>query len=88
MRQGKLLFFPDVEIASLLGLEVQTLRAWRVQGRGPVFHKFGRAVRYDLQEVERWLEAQSVLAADAGRPLTSGVHRSSDGTLTEKGGDR
>ena len=50
------------EAAALLGVQEQTLRAWRVKGKGPRFFRFGGPrgrVRYSLQEVEAWLQRQS-----------------------------
>ena len=34
------------QAAEFLGLSVRTLQAWRVRGGGPLYVKFGRAVRY------------------------------------------
>ncbi len=46
-------------VASLLGLRPQTLRKWRLEGRGPRYvrlgeSRFGRAT-YRLADVEAWL---------------------------------
>jgi len=46
------------QAAPLLGIRAQTLRAWRVQGKGPSFVKLsfkkrGR-IAYDVREIERW----------------------------------
>ena len=45
----------EVEAARILGLEPATLRQWRFLGRGPAYHKFGSAVRYDPRELERFI---------------------------------
>lgn len=45
------------EVAARLGLSVATLRAWRLKGKGPPFVRFGRAVRYLEEDVERFVEA-------------------------------
>lgn len=34
------------QAAEILGVKVQTLAEWRLNGRGPPFIKLGRAVRY------------------------------------------
>jgi predicted site-specific integrase-resolvase len=49
------------EVANLLGIQEQTLRAWRVKGNGPVYVRFGGPrgrVRYRLEDVETWLTDQ------------------------------
>lgn len=46
------------EAADFLGVSVKTVQAWRARGGGPKFAKFGRAVRYPLNELKRWAEEQ------------------------------
>lgn len=53
-------FIGTEDLALLLGVPERTVRAWRYQGKGPRGYNFGgRNVRYDLTEVERWIEAQA-----------------------------
>ena len=47
----------ETEAAARLGLKVATLRAWRHQGRGPVFVRLGRAIRYLSNDVDDFLNA-------------------------------
>jgi len=42
-------FVDEHVVARILDVAPQTLRNWRVAGKGPAFHKFGNAVRYDLE---------------------------------------
>jgi len=49
--------------AEYLGLSVNTLRDWRTHRTGPVFARFGRSVRYPLDELERFAEAARVQVA-------------------------
>ncbi len=58
---------PDVllttsETAAMLGLKINTLEIWRVQGKGPHFLKvgdgLGAPVRYRRSDVVAWLEAR------------------------------
>ncbi|WP_454756887.1 helix-turn-helix transcriptional regulator [Cupriavidus campinensis] len=49
----------NTQTAELLGLRSNTLEIWRTQGRGPVFRKIGRAVRYAEADVLAWLDAQT-----------------------------
>jgi len=48
------------EVAKQLGLSVATLRAWRLKGKGPRFVRFGRAVRYLADDIERFVESSVV----------------------------
>ncbi len=48
----------ETEVAERLGVAVHTLQKWRFFGRGPAYHKLGRAVRYSPDAVESWLTAR------------------------------
>ena len=37
-------------------IKPNTLEIWRIQGRGPRFIKFGRAVRYRKADLDKWIE--------------------------------
>ena len=45
----------EAEAAEYLGLSPKTLARWRWAGKGPVFHKFGSAVRYSIGELESFV---------------------------------
>ena len=47
----------ETEAAMCLGLSPTTLRRWRWAGKGPSFLKIGGAVRYDLSQLEAFIEA-------------------------------
>ena len=47
------------ELASYLGVPVNTLYGWRTRGLGPRGSSVGRHVRYPLSEVTRWLNEQA-----------------------------
>jgi hypothetical protein len=47
----------EVEAAEYLSVSVGTLQDWRLHKTGPAYHKFGRAVRYALVELERYAES-------------------------------
>jgi hypothetical protein len=50
------LILTEVQAAELLGnISPKTLQAWRVSGRGPVFVKVGRLVRYRMADLEMFL---------------------------------
>lgn len=42
--------------AQYLGMRVPTLRKWRAKNDGPVWRKFGRAVRYRISDLEAYAE--------------------------------
>ncbi len=48
------------ETAELLGLKVQTLACWAVSGKHLPFVKVGRSVRYKRDDVEQFIERQTV----------------------------
>ena len=47
------------ELAAYLDNQTNTLEGWRVKGIGPRYIKIGRLVRYRIEDVERWIEAQT-----------------------------
>jgi predicted DNA-binding transcriptional regulator AlpA len=53
----------EQEAAEASGFEPTTLKTWRSQGRGPKFHKLGRAVRYRVGDIREWLAAAATVAA-------------------------
>lgn len=47
--------FVDTEAAArYLALEAHTLECYRSLGGGPIFHKFGRYVRYAVADLDAW----------------------------------
>ncbi len=47
-------FLRETEAAEYLGLAPKTLSRWRWAGRGPVYRKFHTAVRYSVDDLERF----------------------------------
>lgn len=45
------------ELAAFLGLSAGTLCVWRSQGKGPSYYKVGNAVRYKIDDVKAWKNA-------------------------------
>jgi hypothetical protein len=62
-------FLSDVEVEASLGIPRKTLQNWRVLGRGPIYRKFGDAVRYDVTDLEAWI--QGLPTGGAGVPSCS-----------------
>jgi hypothetical protein len=50
----------DVKAAEIIGSKAQTLRNWRHERRGPVYHKRGRMVRYKVQDLLDYMIAGRV----------------------------
>ncbi len=46
--------------AEALGVSVSKLQKFRVTGDGPAFVKIGRQVRYDLRELQKYVEQNTV----------------------------
>ncbi|MBN8661084.1 MAG: helix-turn-helix domain-containing protein [Candidatus Obscuribacter phosphatis] len=55
MSEKKLL--TDEELATVLNIPVRTLRNFRYRGGGPKFVKIGASVKYQMIDVEEWLNA-------------------------------
>jgi len=57
MVENKLLSI--TEMAEYLGIRVSTLYSWVSQKRIP-YIKLGRLVRFDLREIDKWLENKTI----------------------------
>lgn len=51
--------------AEMLGATPSRLEQWRHRGVGPVYVKVGQSVRYPVDELERFIEANTVRPAEA-----------------------
>ncbi len=52
------------QVAELTGLALDTLAQWRSRRRGIPYLKIGRAVRYDLNDVQAYLRGCRVSVSD------------------------
>jgi excisionase family DNA binding protein len=52
--RGKAYLGPG-DIATLLGVSLHTVRAWRKHGRLPPAYKVGKLLRWDRASIEDWL---------------------------------
>lgn len=48
-------FIDEKEAARRLCLSVRTLQQWRLTGGGPVYCKFGRSVRYSVDDINAFI---------------------------------
>jgi predicted DNA-binding transcriptional regulator AlpA len=47
-------FMSELEVKQRTGISVPTLRRWRLEDKGPPFHKFGGLVRYGDEDLTSW----------------------------------
>lgn len=55
------------EVAAVTGLSISLLNNLRCSGGGPKFKKFGKCIRYDLNEVTAWMERPSFSTVSEAR---------------------
>ena len=53
-------YMTEQEAADFLNLSVKTLQKWRYQGSGPVYHKFGKVVRYQQTELDEFANSSRI----------------------------
>jgi hypothetical protein len=57
------------EAAQVLCVSVKTLEAWRRLGKGPMFVKLGRSVRYTMRDLDQFTAERTVRNSAEGRLL-------------------
>jgi hypothetical protein len=62
-RRDDFRYVNEKEVHRITGIPIQTLRNFRCQGRGIPYSKFGRSVRYRLQDVHEFMEQHRVETA-------------------------
>lgn len=51
---------PDAgQVSTYLGVPEGTLKKWRAEGKGPMWRRVGRHVRYVWEDVDCWLATQA-----------------------------
>jgi len=68
----------DLDVAERLGISVRTVRAWRLEGKGPAYHHVGALVRYSLADLASWMAEQRV---DGKRTIARGRRSNGKGNL-------
>ena len=48
----------EKQAAKFLGLGTQTLRNWRHLVKGPKYIKMGRAIRYNIEDLEEFIQSR------------------------------
>jgi hypothetical protein len=61
------------QAAEFLGLSVRTLQAWRVRGGGPLYVKFGRAVRYQRRQLVAFQKNHTIASTIEAKTCGAGL---------------
>ena len=62
-------FLTECEVSERTHISLATLRRWRLENRGPKYHKFGSLVRYGEEELTLWEQAQPSGGEDAAERI-------------------
>lgn len=60
-KQNKKLYINEQQVAEMTGISLSKLRNDRFKGRGLIYHKIDKSVRYKVSEVYEFMEARKVL---------------------------
>jgi predicted DNA-binding transcriptional regulator AlpA len=63
-------FLNELQVSERTRISLATLRRWRLENRGPKYHKFGSLVRYDEDELNQWVQAQPSGGDDPNQRIT------------------
>jgi len=70
-------FLTECEVSERTQISLPTLRRWRLENRGPKYHKFGSLVRYGEEELTHWEQTQPSGGEIANDPIQVKSVRSS-----------
>lgn len=62
-------FLTECEVSERTQISLATLRRWRLEDRGPKYHKFGSLVRYGEEELIRWEQTQPTGGENANESI-------------------
>lgn len=54
------LFLKSTEVENLYGISAHTLANWRSKKLGPKYHKVGGAVRYKVEDLNKFMESKKI----------------------------
>lgn len=60
-------YLTEFDVAERTQISLGTLRRWRLENKGPRYHKFGSLVRYEEEDLATWEQAQPVGGTEALR---------------------
>ncbi|HYK90508.1 MAG TPA: helix-turn-helix domain-containing protein [Acidobacteriota bacterium] len=61
----------EQKAAEVLNCTIAALRRWRRERRGPRFVKLGRLIRYNLSDIEAFVEQSTQAVVQQGRRLSA-----------------
>ena len=53
-------FLNEKQVSMVYSWPLATLRNWRFLGRGPAYSKIGRSVRYDIADLDEFMEKNRI----------------------------
>jgi hypothetical protein len=56
-RRVTLTLLSEADLAVILEVEIKTVQAWRMQGRGPDYVKLGKSIYYRTRDLQEWIDA-------------------------------
>lgn len=66
-------FLTETEVSELTHISLGTLRRWRIENKGPRFHKFGSLVRYGEEDLSRWQNNQPIGGFESSRKAPASI---------------
>ena len=81
----ELTMLTESELSQRIHVSLGTLRRWRLENRGPKFHKLGSLVRYSEYDLGIWLQEQPSGGGSIDLQKMP-VHRSASSTLLRRTG--
>jgi len=60
-------FLTESQVSERTRISLGTLRRWRLENKGPRYHKFGSLVRYAEDDLTNWEDAQPIGGVDETR---------------------
>lgn len=60
MSSNQKTFLSRQECAERIGVSVRTLDRWRFSGEGPSYYKIQKAVKYEEQDIDSYLDNQKI----------------------------
>lgn len=67
----------EAAVAERYGIPQRTLTRWRYENSGPPFMRLGRAVRYSLEDLQRWEAERKTTPKHVNPPTRRKSNRSS-----------
>lgn len=58
-------YMNEKQAGEYLGISPNTLRIWRGEKKGPIYHKIDKSVRYSREELDVWMKSRQTLTIDA-----------------------